>query len=178
MARKLAPSLVIIEDIDTVELCPEESQITQSWVSIYNLWMEWKQAMGICRPLRQQTTQKTSTLQFPTGLEGSTESSKFHYLTRTKGNRLFEPSEDYSKQKIPNKALVSICSRSSGLSGAWIKELVQTSFIETVSNGREKITLEDLEYGLQDVLGRRGMAYIPTMTLNNTKSDNSSVYVA
>jgi len=81
-------------------------------------------------------------------------------------------------EKIPNKALVSICSRSSGLSGAWIKELVQTSFIETVSNGREKITLEDLEYGLQDVLGRRGMAYIPTMTLNNTKSDNSSVYVA
>ena len=81
-------------------------------------------------------------------------------------------------EKITNKNLVSIASRSSGLSGAWIKELVQTSFIEAISNGREKVTLADLEYGLQDVLGRRGMAYIPTMTLKGNKSDNSSVYVA
>ena len=63
-------------------------------------------------------------------------------------------------EKIPNKALVSICSGSSGLSGAWIKELIQTSFIETVSNGREDYSRR---FGVwfARCLGRRGNGIHP-----------------
>ena len=178
MARKLAPSLVIIEDIDTAGTVSRR-------VTDHPILGEYLQSMDGMEANNGVVVVATTNHTENIDPAISDRPGRFDRIIQVP-----LPDKSQRKQiiqnllkiipseKIPNKALVSICSRSSGLSGAWIKELVQTSFIETVSNGREKITLEDLEYGLQDVLGRRGMAYIPTMTLNNTKSDNSSVYVA
>ena len=56
------------------------------------------------------------------------------------------------------EAIDRIASKSNGLSGAWILEVVQTAMIEAISAGREEIETSDLEYGLKDVLDRRGMA--------------------
>ena len=70
-----------------------------------------------------------------------------------------------------------VSSKSEGLSGAWIREVVQTAMIEAISNDREEILACDLEEGLKDVLMRRGMAYKPTPRLNDSGGRNSEVSV-
>ena len=76
-----------------------------------------------------------------------------------------------------NDAIERIASKSSGLSGAWIREVVQTALIEAISNGREEIEVSDMEFGLKDVLERRGMAYKPTPRLGDSGNVNSEVSV-
>ena len=76
-----------------------------------------------------------------------------------------------------SEAIERIASKSNGLSGAWIREVVQTAMIEAISAGREEIQASDLEYGLKDVLNRRGMAYKPTPRLGESGNSNSEVSV-
>ena len=178
MARKLAPTLVIIEDIDTA------GTVSRKFTD-HPILGEYLQSMDGMESNNGVVVVATTNHAENIDPAISDRPGRFDRIIQVP-----LPGKEQRKQiiqnllkvmpseKITNKNLVSIASRSSGLSGAWIKELVQTSFIEAISNGREKVTLADLEYGLQDVLGRRGMAYIPTMTLKGNKSDNSSVYVA
>ena len=78
---------------------------------------------------------------------------------------------------VSGKVIDKVSSKSEGLSGAWIREVVQTAMIEAISNDREEILAEDLEEGLKDVLQRRGMAYKPTPRLNDSNGRNSEVSV-
>jgi ATP-dependent 26S proteasome regulatory subunit len=75
------------------------------------------------------------------------------------------------------KAIDKIASKSKGLSGAWIREVVQTAMIEAISDERCEIDVCDLESGLKDVLQRRGMAYKPTPGLNVDGGRNTEVSV-
>ncbi len=78
---------------------------------------------------------------------------------------------------VSGKVIDKVSSKSEGLSGAWIREVVQTAMIEAISNDREEILACDLEEGLKDVLMRRGMAYKPTPRLNDSGGRNSEVSV-
>lgn len=78
---------------------------------------------------------------------------------------------------VSGKAIDVIASKSKGLSGAWIREVIQTAMIEAISDDREEIEVEDLDEGLKDVLQRRGMAYKATPTLNDNGKFNSEVSV-
>ena len=80
-------------------------------------------------------------------------------------------------EEISESAISKIASSSSGLSGAWIREIVQTAMIEAIYAGREKVGATDLELGLKDVLARRGLAYQSTPNLSSEiKSKNAEVY--
>ena len=50
-------------------------------------------------------------------------------------------------------------SNSDGLTGAWLREVVQTALIAMIKDERALITKDDLTASLKDVLKRRGMAY-------------------
>ena len=78
---------------------------------------------------------------------------------------------------VSGKVIDKVASKSEGLSGAWIREVVQTSMIEAISHDRDEILAEDLEEGLKDVLQRRGMAYKPTPRLSDSGGRNSEVSV-
>jgi ATP-dependent 26S proteasome regulatory subunit len=75
------------------------------------------------------------------------------------------------------KAIDKIAANSRGLSGAWIREIVQTAMIEAISSDRTEIDVPDLEAGLEDVLMRRGMAYKATPGLSDKGVRNSEVSV-
>ena len=70
------------------------------------------------------------------------------------------PSED-----MPKSVISEVAKKSEGLSGAWLREVIQCSLIEAIYEGKEEIGVKNLEDGLVDVLKRRGMAYQPTPNL-------------
>ena len=78
---------------------------------------------------------------------------------------------------VSGKAIDKVAAKSEGLSGAWIREVVQTAMIEAISEDREEILVCDLEQGLKDVLQRRGMSYKATPRLSDSGSRNSEVSV-
>ncbi len=72
------------------------------------------------------------------------------------------PSED-----MPKSVISAVAKKSEGLSGAWLREVIQSSLIEAIYEGKEQIGVKNLEDGLVDVLKRRGMAYQPTPNLSD-----------
>jgi proteasome regulatory subunit len=80
-------------------------------------------------------------------------------------------------ETIPRTTLTEISRKSEGLSGAWVREIVQSAFIEAIYQGRERLNAKDLQEGLADVLKRRGMAYQSTPNLAQViESKNAEVY--
>tara|TARA_Y100001980_G_C14534442_1_gene310832 strand:- start:832 stop:1839 length:1008 start_codon:yes stop_codon:yes gene_type:complete len=177
LARRLAPTLIIIEDIDTA------GTVSRKFTD-HPILGEYLQSMDGMDPnngiLVLATTNHTENIDPAI----SDRPGRF--------DRIIEvPMPDKSQRKeiiqnlirnMPSKmtrndAIERIASKSSGLSGAWIREVVQTAFIEAISNGREEIEVSDMEFGLKDVLERRGMAYKPTPRLGDSGNVNSEVSV-
>ena len=103
-------------------------------------------------------------LQFPIGRAGLTELLTFAELC-TENWALSPTSSARCQQKeISESEISKVANSSSGLSGAWIREIVQTAMIEIYA-GREKVSAADLELGLKDVLSRRGLAYQSTKSI-------------
>ena len=177
LARRLSPSLIIIEDIDTA------GTVSRKFTD-HPILGEYLQAMDGMEPnngiVILATTNHTENIDPAI----SDRPGRF--------DRIIEvplPDKNQRKQIIQNllrnmptkvhtgKGIDSIASKSKGLSGAWIREVVQTAMIEVISNEREEIEVADLEFGLKDVLQRRGMAYKPTPGLNQDSGRNSEVSV-
>ena len=177
LARRLSPSLIIIEDIDTA------GTVSRKFTD-HPILGEYLQAMDGMEPnngiVILATTNHTENIDPAI----SDRPGRF--------DRIIEvplPDKNQRKQIIQNllrnmptkvhtgKGIDSIASKSKGLSGAWIREVVQTAMIEVISNDREEIEVADLEFGLKDVLKRRGMAYKPTPGLNQDSGRNSEVSV-
>ena len=79
--------------------------------------------------------------------------------------------------EISEGDIAKLANHSSGLSGAWIREIVQTAMIEAIYAGREQVSTVDLELGLKDVMARRGLAYQSTPNLSSEfKGKNAEVY--
>ena len=177
LARRLSPALIIIEDIDTA------GTVSRKFTD-HPILGEYLQAMdgmesnnGI---VILATTNHTENIDPAI----SDRPGRF--------DRIIEvplPDKNQRKQIIQNllrnmptkvhtgKGLDRIASKSKGLSGAWIREVVQTAMIEVISDERIEIEVTDLEFGLKDVLQRRGMAYKATPGLNQDSSRNSEVSV-
>jgi len=177
LARRLSPTLIIIEDIDTA------GTVSRNFTD-HPILGEYLQSLdgmdsnnGI---LVLATTNHTENIDPAI----SDRPGRF--------DRIIEvplPDKSQRKQILKNlirhmptmltrdQSIDKVATKSSGLSGAWIREIVQTAMIEAISEGREEIVASDLEYGLKDVLERRGMAYKPTQRLNESGSRNSEVSV-
>ncbi len=177
LARRLSPTLVIIEDIDTA------GTVSRKFTD-HPILGEYLQAMdgmesnnGI---VILATTNHTENIDPAI----SDRPGRF--------DRIIEvplPDKSQRKEIIQNlmrnmptkvhggKAIDKIATNSRGLSGAWIREVVQTAMIEAISSDRTEIEIHDLENGLEDVLKRRGMAYKSTPVLNDNGKRHNEVSV-
>jgi len=73
-----------------------------------------------------------------------------------------------TNKSITKKVIDSVASRSKGLSGAWVIEIIQFAQVLALSREDELMTADDLEASLSDVLSRRGLAYrIDSMPTGN-----------
>jgi ATP-dependent 26S proteasome regulatory subunit len=78
--------------------------------------------------------------------------------------------------KITKTTVSHLVEHSSELSGAWIREIVQSALILAISQQRNEIMDADLIESIGDVLTRRGMAYKPTPVLNGISSKTQACY--
>ena len=60
---------------------------------------------------------------------------------------------------VNREVIERLANTSEGLTGAWLRETVQTALISSISEDREFITKQDLTTAVKDILKRRGMAY-------------------
>ena len=177
LGRKLAPTLMIIEDIDTA------GTVSRRFTD-HPILGEYLQAMdgmeandGI---VILATTNHTENIdpaisdrpgRFDRIIEIPLPNNK-QRLKIMENILLKMPSET-----IPRTTLTEISRKSEGLSGAWVREIVQSAFIEAIYQGRERLNAKDLQEGLADVLKRRGMAYQSTPNLAQViESKNAEVY--
>jgi len=177
LARRLAPTLVIIEDIDTA------GTVSRKFTD-HPILGEYLQAMdgmdsnnGV---LVLATTNHTENIDPAI----SDRPGRFDRIIEVplpdnaQRKKIIQNLMRNMPSKITGKKVIDgIASKSSGLSGAWIREVIQTAMIEAISSGRDEIEPSDLEFGLKDVLQRRGMAYKPTPRLNESGNRNSEVSV-
>ena len=177
LGRKLAPTLMIIEDIDTA------GTVSRRFTD-HPILGEYLQAMDGMEPNNGMviiaTTNHTENIDpaisdRPGRFDRIIDVPLPNFAQRIGiiSNILGKmPTEEISESEISK-----VANSSSGLSGAWIREIVQTAMIEAIYAGREKVSAADLELGLNDVLARRGLAYQSTPNLSSEiKSKNAEVY--
>ena len=160
IARKLSPSLLIIEDIDTAGALDRRA-------SDHPLLGEFLQAMDGVVPnhgvITLATTNHSDKIdpaiadrpgRFDRIIEVGLplKNQRFHILRQLIAKMDVDDSVDTS-------AINSLAKGSEGLTGAWLRELVQSAYISAFSKGRETISNKDLISSLKDVMKRRGMAY-------------------
>ena len=177
LGRKLAPTLMIIEDIDTA------GTVSRRFTD-HPILGEYLQSMDGMEPNNGMviiaTTNHTENIDpaisdRPGRFDRIIDVPLPNYSQRSGiiSNILAKmPAEEISESEI-----AKIANRSSGLSGAWIREIVQTAMIEAIYAGREQVSAADLELGLKDVLVRRGLAYQSTPKLaSEIEAKNAEVY--
>ena len=173
-ARKLSPSLIIVEDIDTTGGMDRR-------VADHPLLGEFLQCMdGMVKNsgvITLATTNHSKSIDpaiadrpgrfdrvIEVGLPGLEQRQRI----------LERKIEGIEKHKsVTTKVLKSIASRSKGLSGAWVIEIVQFAQVLALSRDEGLMTADDLEASLDDVLARRGLAYrIDSMSIENPWEDD------
>ena len=173
-ARKLSPSLIIVEDIDTTGGMDRR-------VADHPLLGEFLQCMdGMVKNsgvITLATTNHSKSIDpaiadrpgrfdrvIEVGLPGLEQRQRI----------LERKIEGIEKHKsVTTKVLKSIASRSRGLSGAWVIEIVQFAQVLALSRDEGLMTADDLEASLDDVLARRGLAYrIDSMSIENPWEDD------
>lgn len=177
LGRKLAPTLMIIEDIDTA------GTVSRRFTD-HPILGEYLQAMDGMEPNNGMVIIATTNHTENIDPAISDRPGRF--------DRIIDiPLPNYSQRagiisnimdKMPNDEIsegdiAKLANHSSGLSGAWIREIVQTAMIEAIYAGREQVSTVDLELGLKDVMARRGLAYQSTPNLSSEfKGKNAEVY--
>ena len=173
-ARKLSPSLIIVEDIDTTGGMDRR-------VADHPLLGEFLQCMdGMVKNsgvITLATTNHSKSIDpaiadrpgrfdrvIEVGLPGLEQRQRI----------LERKIEGIEKHKsVTTKVLKSIANRSKGLSGAWVIEIVQFAQVLALSRDEGLMTADDLEASLDDVLARRGLAYrIDSMSIENPWEDD------
>ena len=177
LGRKLAPTLMIIEDIDTA------GTVSRRFTD-HPILGEYLQAMDGMEPNNGMVIIATTNHTENIDPAISDRPGRFDRIIDV-------PLPNYSQragiisnilgkmptENISEKDIAKVANSSSGLSGAWIREIVQTAMIEAIYSGREKVSAVDLELGLEDVLSRRGLAYKSTPNLSSEiKSKNAEIY--
>ena len=160
MARKLSPTLLIIEDIDTAGALDRRA-------SDHPLLGEFLQSMDGIVPnhgvITLATTNHSNKIDpaiadrpgrfdriIEVGLPGKDQRFHiFHHLLKKL---------DLSRN-VTLEVKEKLAKMTEGLTGAWIRAVVQDSLILALSKEKNKIGKEHLFDALKDVMERRGMAY-------------------
>jgi cell division protease FtsH len=159
-ARKLSPTLIVVEDIDTTGGMDRR-------VADHPLLGEFLQCMdGMVKNsgvITVATTNHSGSIDpaiadrpgrfdriIEVGLPGIDQ--RLRILKRK-----IKPIDTHDS--ITTSVLKSIANRSKGLSGAWVIEVIQFAQVLALSRKDELMTADDLETSLDDVLARRGLAY-------------------
>lgn len=162
IARKLSPTLLFIEDIDTVGTLDRA-------ISDHPLLGEFLQAMDGVVPNHGVITVATTNHTENIDPAIADRPGRFDRIieidlpTRTQRKGILEKllkklEVDTSVNEI---ILSEIAKNTELLSGAWLRELVHTALIQSIAHEREEICAADLEFATCDVMKRRGMAYRP-----------------
>ena len=178
MARKLSPTLLIIEDIDTAGALDRRA-------SDHPLLGEFLQSMDGIVPnhgvITLATTNHSNKIDpaiadrpgrfdriIEVGLPGKDQRFHiFHHLLKKLDiarNVTLEVKEKLAKS-------------TEGLTGAWIRAIVQDSLILAFSQDKTKIGKEHLFASLKDVMERRGMAYRVAPYAPPQRAAKADVYV-
>jgi adenylate kinase family enzyme len=174
LARKLAPSLIIVEDIDTA------GTVSRQFAN-HPILGEYLQAMDGLESndgvIVLATTNHTENIDpaisdrpgrfdriIEVGLPKQTQRREIIEILLRK----------YPVAKITKTTVNHLVKHSSELSGAWIREIVQSALILAISQQRNEIMNSDLIESIGDVLNRRGLPYKLTPVLNG-KSSNPQV---
>ena len=160
MARKLSPTLLIIEDIDTAGALDRRA-------TDHPLLGEFLQSMDGIVPnhgvITLATTNHSNKIDpaiadrpgrfdriIEVGMPGKEQRFHiFHHLLQKL---------DISRN-VTLDVKEKLAKSSEGLTGAWIRAIVQDSFILAASQDKNKIGKDHLFAALKDVMERRGMAY-------------------
>jgi len=176
LARKLAPSMIIVEDIDTA------GTVSRKFAN-HPILGEYLQAMDGLESndgvIVLATTNHTENIDpaisdrpgrfdriIEIGLPNSIQRREIINILLKK----------YPVDKITKTTVSHLVEHSSELSGAWIREIVQSALILAISQQRNEIMDADLIESIGDVLTRRGMAYKPTPVLNGISSKPQACY--
>lgn len=177
LCRKLSPTLMIIEDIDTA------GTVSRKFTD-HPILGEYLQAMDGMQPndgmLILATTNHTENIDpaisdRPGRFDRIIDVPLPNISQRRKmiNNLLTKmPSE-----KITEEIISLVAKKSEGLSGAWVREVVQCALIDAMYEGKDNLSANNLQSGLEDVLKRRGMAYKSTPNLaQRLDNRNAEVY--
>ena len=173
-ARKLSPSLIIVEDIDTTGGMDRR-------VADHPLLGEFLQCMDGMVKNSGVITLATTNHSQSIDPAIADRPGRFDRVIEValpgleQRQRILERKiEGIEKHKsITTKVLKSIANRSKGLSGAWVIEVVQFAQVLALSRDDDLMTADDLETSLDDVLARRGLAYrIDSMPTENPWKDD------
>jgi cell division protease FtsH len=176
LARKLAPSLIIVEDIDTA------GTVSRKFAN-HPILGEYLQAMDGLESndgvIVLATTNHTEDIDPAI----SDRPGRFDRIIEVGLPKSIQRREiidillrKYPVAEITKTTVNHLVKYSSGLSGAWIREIIQSALILAISQERDEIMGDDLIESIGDVLERRGMAYKSTPVLNGTSSNPQVCY--
>jgi hypothetical protein len=160
IARKLSPSLLIIEDIDTAGALDRRA-------ADHPLLGEFLQAMDGVVPNHGVITLATTNHSDKIDPAIADRPGRFDRIIEVglprKNQRYHILKQLLEKMDlddtVDSSAINSLAKASDGLTGAWLRELVQSAFLTAYSSGENNISHDHLILSLKDVMKRRGMAY-------------------
>ena len=174
MARRISPSLVIIEDLDTLGGQHRQQQ-THPFLS------EYLNALNGTEDNEGVFTIATTNLVGELDPALSDRPGRFDVIMRMetpdrdlRGKLLDSLSDSFNIAE--DASIASIAGRSNGLTGAWLREVLITAELNAKQGGSEVIRDFDLEQALSDVHDRRAICREPTEISMPNCSDMSELY--
>ena len=184
LARKLAPTLIIIEDIDTA------GTVSRRFAD-HPILGEYLQAMDGIEANEGVVVLATTNHTENIDPAISDRPGRFDRIIEVPlpdvnqrinilSNLLAKmPTDNISfrlgtEGYFGNETISRIGREAKHLSGAWIREIVHTAFIFATYDGRTSIHANDLKAALKDVKERRGLAYKSTPNLEHNYLESDS----
>ena len=160
LARKVSPTLLIIEDIDTAGALDRRA-------SDHPLLGEFLQSMDGVVPNHGVITVATTNHSNKIDPAIADRPGRFDRIVEVglpdKEQRfhiLHHHLKPMNVAPTVNRGVIErLAKTSDGLTGAWLREVVQSALIASIAEERDIITKDDLTASLKDILKRRGMAY-------------------
>ena len=160
LARKLSPTLLIIEDIDTAGALDRRA-------SDHPLLGEFLQSMDGVVPNHGVITLATTNHSNKIDPAIADRPGRFDRIVEVglpDKNQRYHILHQHLKTMsvaptVNREAIERLAKSSDGLTGAWLREIIHTALISSLAEERDIITNDDLKSSLKDILKRRGMAY-------------------
>ena len=167
LARKLAPCLIIIEDIDTAGTVSRK-------FSNHPILGEYLQSMDGIEAndgvVVLATTNHTENID-PAITDRPGRFDRIINVDlpskRQRMGIILNLLNKFDHDELSDGFVLRMAKKTEGLSGAWIKECIHSSFIQASYDGRDKISQSDIEDAVSEVIERRGHVFVPTKVLPN-----------